>query len=172
MPEDERCPLNPTMLKAYCSHCQGTGRGTSDNPRFSIKEYTFQGQPIVEVLKDGGQVVQSDKHFRFGVRKAQMLVACAPLLKEFWQSSDETRRQFKTQLVEIQRQRLRIDISVEMQPDFERSSDGLPVDRPFLRLQALPPDNDHIGLGAMKCRAICAVENDLRQWLRKHDVLF
>lgn len=166
MTNPERCPKNPSMLKAYCSHCQGTERGTADNPRFSLKEVFWDGQPCVEALKNGGQVVLSDSHFQFGIRKAQMLVASLPLLREFWQSSDEMRREFRTQWVEIRKQSLRIKLYVEMHPDFERS-DGRPIDRPFLQLQTCPPDNYHIGLGAMKCRAICEVEGNLREWLRK-----
>ena len=56
-----------------------------------------------------------------------------------------------------------------MHPDFELST-GLTIDRPWLRLRASSPDNDHIGLGAMKCRAICALEKELNRWLLKQRV--
>ena len=157
------------MYKAYCAHCQGTERGTTENPRFSLKEDNYYGCPIVEVLKNGGQVTMSDAHFRFGVRKAQMLVACVSVLREFWRASDEQKLQFKTQIIPNETGDLRIKVYVEMHPDFELS-DGRPIDRPWLRLQALPPDNDHIGLGTMKCRAICEVEEDLKSWLRRQGV--
>jgi hypothetical protein len=157
------------MPKAYCAHCQGTERGTAENPRFSLKEDNFCGCPVVEVLKNGAQVTASDSHFRFGVRKAQMLVACVPLLREFWRSSDEKKLEFKTQVIPSQKGDLRIKVYVEMHPDFELSA-GRPINRPWLRLQALPPDSDHIGLGAMKCRAICEVEENLRHWLRRQGV--
>jgi len=169
MASQERCPKNPSMLKAYCSHCQGTERGTAENPRFSLKEDNFCGCPVVEVLKNGGQVTVSDSHFRFGVRKAQMLVACVSVLREFGRASDEQKLQFKTQTIPNETGDLRIKVYVEMHPDFELS-DGRPIDRPWLRLQALPPDNDHIGLGTMKCRAICEVEEDLKNWLRRQGI--
>jgi hypothetical protein len=164
-----RCPKYPSMLKAYCAHCQGTERGTSENPRFSLKEDKFYGCPVAEVLKNGGQVTTSDSHFRFGTRKAQMLVACVPLLREFWRSSDEKKLEFKTKVIANQRGDMHIKVYVEMHPDFELS-DGRPIYRPWLRLQALPPDNDHIGLGTMKCRAICEVEEDLKRWLRRQGI--
>jgi hypothetical protein len=44
------------MLKAYCSHCQGTEPGTAENPKYSLKEDDFDGYPIVEVLKNGGSI--------------------------------------------------------------------------------------------------------------------
>jgi len=54
-----------------------------------------------------------------------MLVACVAFVKQFWQASDEMRREFQTQWVEIQKESLRIKLYVEMHPDFERS-DGKP----------------------------------------------
>lgn len=54
-------------------------------------------------------------------------------------------------------------------PDFERS-DGKPINRPFLQLQAFPPNNDHIGLGGVKCRALCEVKEELKRWLQKQGV--
>jgi hypothetical protein len=170
MSDQERCAKYTSMLKAYCSHCQGTERGTADNPRFSLREEYFDGYPVVEVLKNGGPVHRFDSNFRFGVRKAQMLLACVDLLREFCNSSDVQRLALKPRVVEDQRHGLRIRIQVEMHPDFEHSS-GRTIDRPWLLLQGLPPDKDRIGLGTIKCRAICEVGDDLNRWLRSQGVL-
>ena len=43
----------------------------------------MNGYPVVEVLKNGGPVHSFDSNFRFGVRKAQMLLACVHILREF-----------------------------------------------------------------------------------------
>lgn len=169
MPDQKRCPIYPSMPKAYCSHCQGLDPGTADNPKFSVREEYFNGYPVVEVLKNGGPVHMWDSHFRFGQRKAEMVIACMALLREFWRSTDDERRAFAPQLIENQRRGLRIQIYVEMHPDFEYST-GATIERPWLCLRALPPDNDHVGLGMMKCRAICAVEKDLKHWLRRRGV--
>ena len=170
MPVQERCPKYTSMLKAYCSHCQGTERGTSANPRFSLNEDYLNGCPVVEVLKDGGPVHSFDSNFRFGIRKAQMLLACVNVLRGFWHASDEEKLAFVPQVVDDQRHRIRVRIHIELHPGFEYST-GQTIDRPWLRLQALPPDSEHIGLGTIKCRAICEVKNDLEQWLRRHGVL-
>ena len=53
-----------------------------------------------------------------------------------------------------------------MLPYFDLST-GRTIDRPFLRLQTSSPYEDVKGVGAMKCRAICAVEKQLREWLMK-----
>jgi hypothetical protein len=83
------------MLKEECSHCQGLERGTAENPIFSIKEADdFEGHPVVEVLKNGGPAVPWDKHFQFGERKAEMLIACVGILQKFRRSSDDARRAF------------------------------------------------------------------------------
>jgi hypothetical protein len=169
MPSQDMCPLNPSLRVVECAHCQGLERITRDNPRFSLKEDYFNGFPIVEVLKNGGPVHLWDEHFRFGQRKAEMLVACMAILRDFWRSTDDERRAFKPRLIENQRRGLRVQIYIEMHPDFERST-GSTIERPWLCLRALPPDNDHLGLGLMKCRAVCAVEQVLRHWLRKQGV--
>lgn len=165
MSDDERCPKYPSILKAYCSHCQGTDRGTADNPRYSLRKFRYLGNPMVEVLANGGPAVPWDKNFQFGLRKAQMLLACASLLRDFWRSNDEQRCAFETRLVHKEIGNLTVRVYVEMQPCFEHSS-GLMVDRPYLQLQSLSPHREDIGLGAMKCRAICEVEEALKQWLK------
>ncbi len=170
MASAERCPKNPSMLKAYCSHCQGTELGTDANPRFSVRSGYFDGFPVVEVLKNGGPIHMYDNSFRFGIRKALMLLACMEVLREFWHSTDEERLLFKPRLIEDRRHGLRVHIYVEMHPDFELST-GARVDRPWLRLKASPPDKEHIGLGMLKCRAVCEVKEDLEKWLRSYKAL-
>jgi len=170
MPSEDRCPKNPSMLRAYCSHCQGTELGTEANPRFSLREFYFGGFPVVEVLRNGGPVHAYDNSFCFGTRKALMLLACIDVLREFWLSSEEDRLSFKPRWIEDRRHGLRVHIYVEMHRDFELST-GTTVERPWLRLRALPPDKEHIGVGMMKCRAICGVRADLERWLRSHRAL-
>jgi hypothetical protein len=169
MPDDKWCPLNPSLRKIECAHCQGPPAGSSENPVFSLKEDRFRGFPVVEVLKNGGPVHSWDTHWCFGVRKAEIMIACMPALREFWKASDYEKLAFGSRLVEDQSRNLRVRVRIKMQADFERS-DGHPVDRPWLYLEALPPDSGDLGLGALKCQAICGVEQDLRNWLRKHGV--
>ena len=169
MDERERCPKNASMLKAYCSHCQGTQRGTLDNPSFSLKESHYHGFPVIEVLKNGGSIHVWDSHFRFGLRKAEMHITCLSVLREFGWSSDDERLGFKSKLIENRKRGLRIQVYIEMHPEFEHSS-GATIERPWLRLEALPPDKDHIGLGMMKCRAVAAVQDDLKRWLQRNGV--
>jgi len=160
----ERCPKNPSMPKAFCSHCQGTERGTANNPKFSIRPGYHDCWPVVEILKDGGPIHIYDQHFRFGIRKAQLLLSCITVLGEFWKSTEKERKDFRPRLIEDERGRLTVFAFAEMHPDFERS-DRQTIDHPWLRLRVLPSDREKIGLGVMKCRAVCAVAGDLRRWL-------
>jgi len=160
------CPKYPSMPVAYCSHCQGTTLGTLDRPRYSLK-YGFDrvhGFPIVEVLKNGGSIHRYDSHFRFGRRKAEIIVACIKPFREFGWSSDEARLLFEPRVVGDETHQLEVHVSVEMQTKFRRST-GEIIDRPWLRLRAFGRDKPRIGLGVAKCRALFAVANDLRAWL-------
>jgi hypothetical protein len=118
-------------------------------------------------LKNGGPIHTYDSNFRFGIRKAQIVLVCIEVLKECWQSGDEVRLAFEPRIVQGPNYGLRVQTFVEMHPDFEVST-GNVVDRPWLRLQAQPPDKEHIGLGALKCRALYSVKEDLLHRLRRH----
>ena len=54
-----RCPKNPSLLKATCSHCRGLGQGTADNPVYSLKEDNFRGHPVVETSWPTGWAVRA-----------------------------------------------------------------------------------------------------------------
>jgi hypothetical protein len=170
---EDRCDLFPSMIRAYCSHCQGTAPGTSANPQFSIRQGfdEVHGFRVVEVLKNGGAIYPFDSHFRFGRRKAEMLLACLPALKEFGWASDEERDRYPTRIIEDTARRIKVRVHVEMHPFFEHST-GIIIEQPWLRLQAMLPDLDHLGLGIMKCRAVWSVQDDLEiclwEWFVPH----
>jgi hypothetical protein len=98
-----------------------------------------------------------------------MLLACIDLLRDFWKTNGDENDRSVLQVVENGKRRLRVRVFVEKHPDFERS-DGQTVERARLRFQARPPDDEHIGLGAMKCGAICELEEELTAWLAKQQV--
>jgi hypothetical protein len=169
MIQTERCEKNPSILKAFCSHCNGLQRGTTENPVFSLGEESVNGMSLVTVLKNGGPIHLHDQKFRFGLRNARLMLACLPELREFWQGTDEQRRQFAPRIRNWDdlRPTATISISVEMCPSFERSDTGELIDEPFLVLRSSEPDVAEKGLGYMKCRAICAVKAELQNWVEK-----
>jgi hypothetical protein len=164
----DRCDMFPSMEKRFCSHCRGLARGTQQNPHFSIQESFFRGSPVVEIFKNGGPIHQHDQHFRFGCRIARMLLACLPAFKEFaWPSQDADRTHFKTRVFADQDLGVTIEVYVKMNPNFVRSTGEL-IDECWLELRALPSLETHKGLGAMKCKAVWSVQDELRIWLRRH----
>jgi len=84
----------------------------------------------------------------------------------FWHLGREGMVAFKPRIVQDVKYGLRVQTFVEMHPDFEVSS-GEFVDCPWLQLRALPPDHEHLGLGAMKCRALCSLKAEMIDWLKR-----
>jgi hypothetical protein len=164
MVDGKRCEKYPSLLKVECSHCHGTEWGTDQSPKFSINESVYRGSAVIEILKNDGPVHSRDTNFQFGVRKAQMFLTCLDVLQEFGFATDVKRSTFQSRFVE---DRLFGHIWVQMHEEFELSN-GMRVSRPFLSFETFPPDNDlKIGIGVQKCRAICAVEDDLKLWIKK-----
>ena len=127
----EPCPKHPSM-KGYCA-CQISTRGTTLPPKFSVVETEYAGYPVIELLKNGGPMHMYDSHFRFGVRKAEMLLACLDGLKEFAWASDDERRAFGRRL--YQEGPRAVLVTVEFRDYFQLSTGGL-VNQPWLRLES------------------------------------
>lgn len=161
MADQERkpCLLHPS-LKSFCG-CQ---KGTAQNPKFTLREGTYEGNPVVEIFKNGGPIHRFDEHFRFGIRKAQMFVACLAAIHEFCYGSDDERYGFKPRVIQEGTYPAAIRVSVEMHPNFNRST-GEFVDEPYLKLEALNGSRVEKGIGVMKCRAIWALREELGEWI-------
>ena len=136
---EERCPKFPSMLKGRVLALSRVGTRYCRESSFFDQRRQLGWLSCCGSAQEWGPVGPWDEHFGFGQRKAEMLIACMNILRKFWLSTDDERRAFPPQLVEYQTRGLRIQIPVEMDPDFERST-GQTIDRPYLRLQA---DDDH-----------------------------
>ena len=167
MADDSRtlCPLHPS-LRGFCA-CRTSTRGTSLSPIFSVRESEYQGYPVIELLKNGGPIHNFDQHFRFGVRKAEMLLACLEAIKEFAYATDEERRRFRSRTVQEGPQA--ILVYVEFKEYFEWST-GQRVEQPWLRLQSGNGYWPRVkGIGVMKCRAIWILREQIGDWLARND---
>src|SRR6266852_2546169 len=163
---DRFCDKFPSMERRFCAHCQGTLRGTAENPNFSTIEYSYRGYPVVEILKNGGQVHRHDKHFRFGCRIARILLTCLPELKTFaWPSSEKERTEFKPQIFTDSGLGITIEAFVTMSPNFVVSDEV--IEKYWLRLVELPDLEVQEGLGVVKCQAVCSLQDELRGWLAR-----
>ncbi len=152
------------MYKSECSHCGGTARGTAENPRFSIREFSLYRNPMVEILKNGGPVHRHDQHFQFGCRVARVLLASLPALKAFaFPSSERPRTESEPQIFTEDTLGITIEVFVEMNPNF-MVYDEL-IEKCWLNLRELPTGEIHKGVGVMKCKAVWSVQDDLKRWL-------
>ena len=168
MPTEEKCPLNPSLRKSECSHCQRTGRGTRDNPIFSIREDTYLGNPVIVILKDGAAIHAWDSYFGMGAQKLRIVLACVEVLRDFWLKDGCRNEAFQDRTISDPSGRLKVEVFVVWHPTFDRS-DGEQVDKPYLHLRAVPPNAGEIGLGVIKCRAIYELREELRRWLNQHN---
>jgi|SRR5579871_747187 len=159
----ERCEKYPSLDRLYCAHCQGLAVAQPQNPEYSLVDRSDEaGGPFVEILENGGPIHTWDSHFKFSLLKAKMLLTCLPVLQEFGWASDQERAQFQSSVMEDPAREIRVQI--EMYLEFENSR-GAKIERPWLKLQALPPHNADLGLGARKCRAVWSVRDRLDTWV-------
>ena len=129
--KDNRCPLHPSM-GMFCA-CQQR-RGDDAHPKFSLIEGRFEGYPIIELLKNGGQIHRHDEHFRFGVRVAQMFMAYLPAVYVFAWGSNDDRHGCQPRI--FQENDRSFCVSVVMIRSFETSTREF-VDKPYLRFEVL-----------------------------------
>jgi hypothetical protein len=165
---NEKCDLFPSLRRIECSHCQGTAPGTRDNPRFSIEEGfdSEHGYPIVKVLKNGGPVHRFDQNFRFGRGKAVLMLACLESIHDFAYASVAVRLAFQPRVLIDPNRTTRISIYVEPHQYFDYST-GSRVNEPWLWLKTIPSEKPRIGLGAIKCRAIWELRDELKAWVAR-----
>lgn len=130
-----------------CSRCN------PQIPHYELRECSFCGHPLVEVLKDGGPIHEFDQYFRLNPVEAAALVAVAPLLREFPQ---------------IAVNEIRIH-----QADgaawglFKRKGTIHGKWCEWLEIfDASSVDHARAKVGHQKCEAICALEPQLRAWLQ------
>ena len=159
------------MQKRFCAHCNPRSapppRGVHGaDTTHSIREDSYEGYPTIELLANGGPIHFSGGsrkgRLTFGIRKARMLLACLEPIKEFADAADDNERQrLEPQSV----QEGPNSISVSLEPDFKLPS-GVQVNKPFLKCE-LPGTDTVKGLGAMKCRAVWELREEIREWLAR-----
>ncbi len=158
------CRKHPSM-RGFCA-CDRSARGTNLTPIFSLHEGKYLGYPLIEVLKNGGPIHRFDSHFSFGVRKAEMIIACLEPIKEFAWASDEERRSFESRTIQEGPRAIRV--FVEFRENFEWSTGEL-VEQPWLRLESVTGYWPRIkGLGVMKCRAVWTLREEIGEWVGRH----
>jgi hypothetical protein len=156
MTRREKCK-NTDLPRDFCSHCLKPV--TSQSSNYELR-FSFEGVPIVEVLKDGGPIHAYDRHFKFGLEKAKLLLAALHEIEQFAHGVSVVTRSMPLEGRTIK-------IQVLKKPDFIHSS-GKTISNPWLAIDTLPISSGaSIGVGVEKAKAICAVAEKLRRWVSR-----
>ena len=160
----EVCEIS-RLPRETCSHCKRS-------PRYELRPFVFEGNRMIEILKNGGPVHPYDSHFQFGTKKAELLLAALPVISEFAANTQEdgTTTVISQEVVD-EAAGLSFHVWVQMHADFVHST-GARIQRPWLHVEALSADSDRsIGLGVQKAKAVCALEQEMKDWLARGKAL-
>ena len=64
---------------------QSLPQASAKPARYELRFSFFKGAPFVEVLKDGGPIHSYDRHLKFGLEKAKLLLAALHEIEKFVQ---------------------------------------------------------------------------------------
>jgi len=154
--EDERCPKTG-LKRSSCYHCQ-------EPPEYSIKEGVFKGLPVVEILHQGGAIHEFDEHFRFGVKKAKLILACMEIVEELAATQFGEMPAIENQTVVDSINGDQISLIVESFREWQHSS-GRTIKVPWIRLQSDKYPDVHIGFGQKKAKAIVCLRRKTAEWV-------
>lgn len=129
-----------------------------------MKESTFKGYPIVEIFHGGGPIHERDAHFRFGKKKAMLLLACIDIVEELAATQLGETPNIRDQIVMDTVNGINISVKVESFTDFELQPD-IRINVPWVRLQSERYPDLHIGFGRRKAKAILALRRRLAEWV-------
>lgn len=158
------CDLYPSMPKAFCSHCHPTAMRAAGPvyPMYStVRTVTDRYGELIEVLYFGGPVTVYDRHFRFGWRRARLIVESLAAVREFVAACEEGRFSLSTSTIQSPTFG---SIAARFQGGFFHSS-GDYIDGPFLQLEGA--DGTRKGFGYLKALAVIGVIEDLSRF--SHD---
>jgi hypothetical protein len=152
MPSEDRCEHG--MIRTQCYLCQAS-------PEYEMKEDIYKGNPIVELLHNGGPIHERDKNFRFGKSKARLFLACLNIVEELAATQGDERPNIRNREFVDTVSGDRIFARVE---SFFELSDNRRIGVPWVHLQSGKYSNLDIGFGRRKAKAIVALRRQLAKW--------
>ena len=133
---------------------------------YEIKQQTWKGEPIVEVLRDGEAWDEPwDHNFRFGRIRTAMIWYCIDKIQDFALTCDPGKM---IPLPFIHK--ADPDLTIQIQTFISFTYADRNIEIPFLKLNSLPNNPlirpKRIGFGQKKAAALVILQNDLLNWLR------
>ena len=117
----------------------------------------YKGNPTIEILNDDGPFNKvTRKRFMFGRNKAQMLLDCIEVLKQFAFANDAERQNFKVPDHLQSRIKLKSNFTVT----------GSLINEPYLQFEEGNRSLE-LGIGAKRCQAIWELRGEIEDWVKK-----
>lgn len=135
--------------------------------KYSTITKLFRGRPVLEICRDQGplsEYVFGIKPFIFGIKKANLILASMPLIKDFCDSEGLTPE--RGSRIKIENHDLGVEGYVEGYVEcYDKFRvNGALIDRAYLKLQG--SKGTVIGFGRVKARALLDAENDIRNFVQ------
>lgn len=159
--DEDICEVN-NIPKRYCAHCKTLGNPINKNEinGYSIKESTYLGNPLIEILYKGGPINDFDKNFTFGLMKAKMFIYCSAEIEEFaFLPIQKLKRKYKRE-----KKIGNSIIIIEYFPNFTTSY-GKTLNKPYINISY---SDVHIGIGQKKAEAVYYLKEKIQEWIDEH----
>lgn len=149
----------------WCASCSPREtRHSSFN--YEIVESIYKDSPVIEILENS-EPFPFDSHFRFGCKKARLILACMDTIVEFSEHTDDNGRStVKPHTIDSIKFGGEISVSIEPHPEFVHSS-GRTINKPWLSLRVMPYESPHISFGLRKAHALVSLKDQIIKWLNK-----
>lgn len=131
---------------------------------YSIQEGLYKNNPTIEVLVDGnewGSVFDYDEHFRFGLRKAQMVLDGMLIIEEF--SNSEGAKPPLEKIIQLDVKEFEELIECIRHDEFKYYNKV--IEKPYLTLIG---NNNDFSFGLEKAKALILLEDEIRDFVNKH----
>ncbi len=145
-------------------HTGNPDRTQANGPKhwFSVVESRWRGEPVLEILQDGRPFhVVLDGHksrFRFGVRKARMLLACLREIRVFYASGGTL--PVTLDPLTVHSRPWQCDCMLSRHEGFKRG--GHWQAKPWLKIAS---GNACIGIGVSKAEAVLFLEAEIERFV-------
>ena len=131
---------------------------------YSVKETTYEGHPILRILKDGNPVFRDYiRELRFGIKKAKMIINSMAQIEIFFNSNGANPP--KNTKIHINQGKYDMPCYCIKRINF-RINDTT-IDKSFLEIHS---DDTRIGFGKVKAEGLIILKDQIEDFIRRNDI--
>lgn len=131
---------------------------------YSFEETTYEGHPILTLLRDGEPVFEEAEHIRglkFGIKKAKMIINSMAQIEIFFNSNGANPP--KDSKIYINQGKYDIPCYCIKRNNFRRND--IIIDNPFLQIHS---NDTSIGFGLVKAEGLITLKDQIEDFIRKN----